>query len=164
MFERLKSRNAEFDISPMTGEDCLPVSKLHGQRFARGWSDGEFHALLSQETVLGFSAHRSGLLPGRNLAGFVLAREVAGEAEILSIAVDSKWSGCGLGWRLMQTAIKEIRYRGGESVFLEVDEGNAAAIALYRKLRFAKIAERKGYYQNAEGQKSTALVMRLDLV
>ncbi|MCO6187378.1 GNAT family N-acetyltransferase [Rhizobium sp. L1K21] len=164
MFEKLMPRNTEIDITPMTLGDCHAASALHGQRFARGWSDGEFHALLSQKTVLGFIAHGNGLLPRRSVAGFVLAREVAGESEILSIAVDTRWAGHGLGWRLMQSAIKEIKYRGGETVFLEVDEGNAPAIALYRKLRFATVAERKGYYADRDGRKTTALVMRLDLV
>ena len=48
-------------------------------------------------------------------------------------------------------------------MFLEVDEGNAAAQGLYRKLGFRVVAERKGYYALGNGQKSTALVMRLDL-
>ena len=57
----------------------------------------------------------------------------------------------------------EKRGRGAETMFLEVDEGNNAALGLYRKLGFRKVAERKGYYAAGDGQKSTALVMRLDL-
>ncbi len=163
MFTKLIAKKGEIDIAPMETADCAAASMIHGQRFARAWSDGEFHALLSQKTVLGFVAKRKSSLPGAALVGFVLAREVAGEAEILSIAVDSKWAGQGLGWRLMQTAIREIKQRGGETIFLEVDEGNDPAIALYKRLRFSKVSERKGYYTDAEGRKSTALVMRLDL-
>ena len=92
-----------------------------------------------------------------------MAREVAGEAEILTVAVSDKYPRQGLGWRLMLAALRQTRARGGETVFLEVDEGNQAAIGLYRKLGFNKVAERKGYFDNGQGNKSTALVMRLDL-
>ncbi len=163
MFNKLITKHDGVEIAPMEAKDCAAVSTLHGQRFSRAWSDGEFHALLSQDTVLGLVAYRQSRLTGQSLAGFVLAREVAGEAEILSIAVSAKLGGQGIGWRLMQTAIQEIRQRGGETIFLEVDEGNVPAIALYKRLRFSKVAERKAYYKDAEGRSSTALVMRLDL-
>jgi len=94
------------------------------------------------------------------LPGFVLARQVAGEAEILTIAVQTKVARAGLGWRLMQAAMREAKLRGGESIFLEVDDGNAAALGLYGKLGFEKVGERRGYYKDAKGAVSTALVMK----
>jgi ribosomal-protein-alanine N-acetyltransferase len=45
-------------------------------------------------------------------------------------------------------------------MFLEVDDGNAAALGLYRKLGFEKVGERRGYYKDANGAVSTALVMK----
>ena len=163
LLSRFTASRAQIDIVAMEPKDCGNAADLHGARFARAWSDGEFHALLGQEPVLGFVAIRSGLFVPKSLVGFVLAREVAGEAEILSVAVSAQYSGLGLGWRLVHSAIREIRIRGGKSIFLEVDETNVAALALYKKLRFKQVGERKGYYQSAEGSKTTALVMRLDL-
>ncbi|MGO7800541.1 GNAT family N-acetyltransferase, partial [Rhizobium ruizarguesonis] len=66
----------------------------------------------------------------------------------------------GLGWRLMQAAMREAQARGGESMFLEVDNGNKAALGLYRKLGFEKVGERQGYYRQEKGALSTALVMK----
>jgi ribosomal-protein-alanine N-acetyltransferase len=162
MFQTLFMRKAEFDIFDMTGADCRDMSALHGERFARGWGDGEFHSLLSQDSVFGFVARQTNH-NGHSMGGFVLSREVAGDAEILTIAVNSRFGRAGLGWRLMQAAIRQARARGGESMFLEVDEGNAAALGLYRKLGFVKVGERKAYYQGESGQRAGALVMRLDL-
>jgi ribosomal-protein-alanine N-acetyltransferase len=62
----------------------------------------------------------------------------------------------------MQAVLREARMRGAEEIFLEVDEGNLAALRLYEKLGFAKVGERKAYYEQA-GRRSTALVMRRDL-
>ena len=161
LLESFFTRKVEFDVFAADASDCRDFSQLHGERFYRGWGDGEFHSLLGQSNVFGFSARITSGVPG--LGGFVLAREAAGEAEILTIAVSDKYPRQGLGWRLMLAAMREVRARGGETIFLEVDEGNDAAIGLYRKLGFKQVAERKGYYNDGRGRKSTALVMRLDL-
>ena len=150
----------EFEIVPMESRDCAEVSALHGVRFSRAWGAGEFHSLLSQEPVFGFVARQTNAILKKPLPGFVLARHVAGEAEILTIAVNPKLGRTGLGWRLMQAAMREAHGRGGETVFLEVDSGNQAALGLYRKLGFDKVGERQAYYVDEKGQKSSALVMR----
>ena len=154
-------RNTEFEIVPMRASDCAEASVLHGAGFSRGWTDGEIQALLVQEPVFGFMARQ----PGRQAqpGGFVLARLVEGEAEILTIAVQSRHRRAGIGWRLMGAVLRHLRAEGATSLFLEVDEGNAAALALYRKIGFSKVSERAAYYDNGGGAKTTALVMRLDL-
>ncbi|SMD04496.1 N-acetyltransferase [Rhizobium sp. RU36D] len=164
MSDSFFSRKPEFEIVDMVPEDCPEVSVLHGQRFARPWGDGEFLSLLLQPNVFGFVARQTNALIFKPpMAGFVLAREVAGEAEILTVAVHEKQSRHGLGWRLMQAAIRHAEASGGQEMFLEVDDGNAAAIALYRKLGFEKAGERPAYYEDRKGRKSAALVMKRDL-
>jgi ribosomal-protein-alanine N-acetyltransferase len=150
----------EYEIVAMGSQDCAEVSALHGLRFAKPWGAGEFHSLLSQEPVFGFVARQTNAILRKPLPGFVLARQVAGEAEILSIAVHPKLGRTGLGWRLMQAAMREAHALGGETMFLEVDSGNLAALGLYRKLGFEKAGERQAYYVDEKGQKSSALVMR----
>ena len=156
------NRKAVFDILPLETADAGSAAALHRLRFSQPWNDGEFHSLLTQETVFGFLALREGLL-GRTAGGFVLARTVAGEAEILTIGVDQRFERAGLGWRLMQAALREAKMRGAEDIFLEVDEVNHAARGLYGKLGFTKVGERKAYYAAADGSRSAALVMRRDL-
>lgn len=163
MLEKFFSRKLEFDILPMETAHCRAASVIHGERFSRGWSDGEFHDLLGQKTVAGFVALQSGLTPPDGVAGFVLSRTAAGEAEILSIGVNAKVARQGLGWRLMRAALAEIVARDATTVFLEVDETNAAARALYAKLGFQKVAERPAYYAGPDGKKTAAHVLRLDL-
>ncbi len=70
---------------------------------------------------------------------------------ILTIAVGEKVGRFGLGWRLMQAAIPRSEDRGGEAMFLEVDDGNAPALGLYRKLGFEKAGERPAYYTDEQG-------------
>ena len=112
LLESFFARKIEFDIFPLEFEDCRGMSALHGERFHRGWGDGEFHSLMTQENVFGYSARLNGGVAG--FGGFVLARSVAGEAEILTIAVSDKYPRQGLGWRLMLAALREMRGRGTE--------------------------------------------------
>ena len=156
------TRKPAFEIFPLEKDDAGIAATLHQARFAKPWGEDEFQSLLSQEPVFGFLALREGA-SGRIAGGFVLARVTAGEAEILTIGVDERFGRAGLGWRLMLAALREAKMRGAEDIFLEVDEGNAAARGLYVKLGFAKVGERKAYYAAADGSRSTALVMRRDL-
>ncbi|MCL6705721.1 GNAT family N-acetyltransferase [Pseudomonas sp. R2.Fl] len=164
MRDTIFTRKPEFELVPMSADDCREMSELHGQRFARGWNDGEFVNLLLQPNTFGFVARQTNTLIFKpQLAGFVLAREVAGEAEILTIAVQEKLPRTGLGWRLMLAAMREAQSRGGVSMFLEVDDGNVPALGLYRKLGFEVAGKRDAYYADAEGRRSAALVMKRDL-
>lgn len=163
IFERFLPRKADYEIVPMEPDHCDAVSAIHGERFPRGWSDGEFLELLGQETVAGFTARQTGLSARDGIVGFVLSRAAAGEAEILSIGVTARAARQGLGWRLMRAALQDASARDVETVFLEVDETNLAARSLYRKLGFKTVAERPAYYAGPDGRKTAAHVMRLDM-
>jgi len=156
-------RKPEFDVFTLEAEHLAHAAAVHKLRFSPHWSDGELHRLLVQETVFGFVARQTNAAKPA-VGGFVLARAAAGEAEILTIGVDPRYARSGLGWRLMRAALREARDKAADSMFLEVDETNAPAVCLYRKLGFAKVGERRAYYQNADGVRTGALVMRLDLV
>ena len=157
------TRRTEFDIFPLEEADLGAAAALHGQRFAASWSDGEIHALLTQETVFGFVARQTNGMFRPAFGGFVLSRAAAGEAEILTIGVDPRFARSGLGWRLMQAAMREALVKGAETLFLEVDESNEAAVKLYKRHGFAAIGTRKGYYPRPDGAPATALVMARDL-
>lgn len=167
MLRGLFARKPEYEIVPIQTADAVIAADIHaaafaGPRSARSWSDGEFLSLISQQSVFGFLACAAGT--ARDAAnGFVLAREAAGEAEILTIGVRKGRQRAGLGWRLMQAATREAVQRGAEELFLEVDEVNVPAIELYKKLGFAKVGERRAYYAHAGSENSTALVMRREL-
>ena len=156
----------EFAIERLTPEDAHLLPAIHGEDFARPWSEDEFETLLSQEPVFGFGAWRVGRR-AEAPAGFVLARLAAGEAEILTIAVGRGWRRHGLGRELMEAALRHLHGERAEALFLEVDETNAPALALYRRLGFDAVGRRPAYYERpgaAQGAaKSAALVMRRDL-
>jgi ribosomal-protein-alanine N-acetyltransferase len=142
-------------------DDAFALAKVHALGFEHPWSDSEMAQTLMQPGVFGMMVEGEGE-PWAG-AGFVLCRAMAGEAEILTIAVDPAVRRQGLGQALMTAAIAGARALGGESLFLEVAVDNAAAIGLYEGLGFLRAGVRRGYYRRKGGPAADALVMRLSL-
>ena len=82
------------------------------------------------------------------VAGYVIARVVAGEADVLNLAVRPPDRGHGLGGELLDAGLAAVVGRGVREVFLEVRESNVAALALYESRGFKTVSRRKGYYRN----------------
>lgn len=161
----LPAKTRDYALEPLVAADSPAISAIHREDFARPWTDGEFASLLGQDTVFGFAVRETGR-GGAAPVGFVLARLAAGEGEILTVAVARTHRRHGLGWRLMDAVLRELHGERAEALFLEVDETNAAAIALYRRLGFIEVGKRPQYYEAAKGSaqgKHGALVMRRDL-
>jgi [ribosomal protein S18]-alanine N-acetyltransferase len=138
--------------------DAAGFAALHAASFRRGWSEDEFERQLADRSVVAHRATRNG-----TLLGFILSRFVAGEAEILSVAVAGPRRGQGIARRLLDLHLRRLAGLGITTVFLEVDEGNAAARRLYARAGFHQVGRREGYYQNPAGGAGAALVLRRNL-
>lgn len=158
----LSSSRREFVLEPLTMESAGALASLHEEDSVRPWTEAEFAALLGQDTVFGFAAREVGKPQGRIL-GFVLARLAAGEGEILTVVTARSHRRQGIGWLLMDAVLRELHSQRAEALFLEVDETNAPAIALYRRLGFHQVGHRPNYYRSVEHGPTGALVMRRDL-
>jgi ribosomal-protein-alanine N-acetyltransferase len=143
-------------VVPLGADAAETMAALHATGFARAWSASEIEGLLAGRTVAGL-----GVRLGSAVIGMALVRVAADEAEILSIAIDRDWRGCGLATRLLDHALDHAARRGARRVLLEVESGNAPALALYRRAGFREVGRRRGYYA-AEGG-GDALVLAREL-
>jgi ribosomal-protein-alanine N-acetyltransferase len=143
--------------------DADALAEIHADAFARPWSAEDFAGLMRGNGVFALVLRRDSPIRGRRALGFVIVRSAADEAEILTIGVRGAGRRRGYGRMLMDEALRRLYRDRLASCFLEVDEANEPALGLYRKLGFAKVGSRKGYYQAAGGEARTALVMRLQL-
>jgi ribosomal-protein-alanine N-acetyltransferase len=150
--------DSTFPVLPAGTQDAERLAGLHAAAFRRGWSAEEFERLLIERNVVADRA-----MSGRRLAGFVISRLAADQAEILSVAVAASYRGRGLARKLLDVHLGRLAAYGISSVFLEVDEGNVPARRLYAGLRFAQVGRRESYYVDAGGT-GAALVLRRDLV
>lgn len=136
----MSGKQGESGFRPTYGVEQLAA--LHGRAFTvpRPWSAAEFAGLLDSPLCFLVS------VPG----GFALGRVVAGEAELLTIAVEPEQQGQGIGRGLMAAFLAEARARGAEHVFLEVAADNARARALYAGAGFVETGRRRGYYDGVD--------------
>ncbi len=82
------------------------------------------------------------------LVGFVIARRVADELEILNLAVEPAHRRCGVASRSLEAALESGRARGAKRAFLEVRESNTGAIAFYQRRGFVRAGRRPRYYSD----------------
>ncbi len=135
-------------------QHAAAIAALHKASFQRGWGEDEVYRLLVETNVVG---HRA--MAGASMVGFIMSRQAAGEAEILSVAIAPARRGRGLARPLLDLHLRRLAGLGARSVFLEVDKNNAPARALYKRAGFYEVAQRQGYYRGG----AAALVLRRDL-
>ncbi|MCE3288108.1 MAG: rimI [Caulobacter sp.] len=134
--------------------DPQVLAALHAQAFDSPWSVAEFSSLLDTPGTFAVAEDQ----------GFILVRAIAGEAEIITLAVAPAARRRGLARRLIQQAVVQALALEAEALFLEVAEDNVPALGLYRGLGFEVVGRRRGYYaRGGENPPADALVMRLAL-
>ena len=99
---------------------------------------------------------------GPEPAGFALLRTIAGEAELLLIAVRNRFRRQGVARALLDRAIGFALGEGVETLHLEVRDGNPA-VALYRGVGFVQVGTRPAYYRGRSGKVFDALTFKRHL-
>lgn len=125
-------------------DDAPDIRRMELEYFADAWGERDIFSAICTEGAMCYSAIDD---DGRVVA-YVLGRLIAPEAEIYRVAVRADKRRRGIGYRLLDYAVKSERGRGLESVFLEVRESNIPARNLYSSYGFRQIGERKNYYHN----------------
>lgn len=120
-------------------------------RFGEAWTASQCAGLLPMPGVW-LTLARSEGAP----AGFSLARLVAGEAELLLLAVHPDARGRGVGKCLLEHFLAVAGARGAERLHLEVRDGNMA-VRLYSAAGFQVVGRRRGYYRGRDGSNYDAL-------
>ncbi|MGR3714935.1 MAG: GNAT family N-acetyltransferase [Shimia sp.] len=131
------------------------LAHLHAAAFdtARAWSANEIAALL--DSPFTFLVQRDD--------GFALGRAVAGESELLTLAVHPDGRRKGLGRALLAAFEAESRNRDATRAFLEVAEDNGPALALYVASGYHSTARRPDYYRRNDGSQIAASLMEKTL-
>ncbi len=126
------------NLAAASTEHAPALAAIHAATFPSGaaWSAETLATLLAMDGVIGLHA------PG----GFILARRVLDEAEILTLAVQPEHRQQGLGQALVEAAALAVATAGAKVMFLEVAEDNASAMALYAKAGFERAGSRRDYY------------------
>ena len=143
---------------PMTVRDLDAVAAVEASAYSYPWSRGNF----TDSLAAGYLAE---VLWGADegLVGYFVAMPGVDELHLLNITIAPAWQGQGLGRQLLDALQVHARAQGLASLWLEVRKGNERARALYRRLGYAEVGLRRGYYP-AAGPREDAVVMSLPLL
>lgn len=129
-------------IRRMCIDDISAVYNLEQLCFTDPWSKDLLRQGIEQDFDVFWVIEEAG-----ELCGYANLRVIAGEGEIMRLAVHPFCRGRGYGRKLMEQMEAFSRERGVSEVTLEVRAGNKTAINLYESCGFVKEAVRGGYYR-----------------
>lgn len=156
MSESAVGERAVIDRAGPADLDAIMVLERAGFDEASRWSAESWTAELAGADRCVLVAGRSGHGELSGVATFQVVGEVADLHRIM-VAPDHR--GRGIGRALIEAGLAWVGERQGRRVLLEVEQDNAPALALYRRLGFVGLARRKDYY----GAGRHALVMQCDI-
>jgi len=159
---KTSATECDIEIVRMTEHDLLEVVEIEEQSGLSRWGWAAYYAELQ-------GGNRELMLVAKplpvhvdkpSIAGYIVARETAGELHINNVAVRDQYRRHGYGALLLSRVLDEARKKRATAAFLEVRDANLAAQALYKKCGFRAIAKRPNYYSDPL---EDAVVMTLDL-
>jgi ribosomal-protein-alanine N-acetyltransferase len=143
-------------VRAMREGDVPDVVAIERASYQFPWSEGIFRDCLR----VGYTCRVVTL--ARQVVGYGVMSNGAGEAHILNLCVGEAFRCCGIGRRLLALLVERAVAAGMREAFLEVRPSNTAAIRLYLAHGFQQVGMRRGYYQ-AVGGREDAAVLRLGL-
>ena len=126
-------------------KDATGIARLEEEIFPDAWSYRDVQDLICTEGGMCFTA-----VDGDEVIAYVIGRLIAPEGEIYRVAVTPSRRQRGIGYRLLDYAVKTSKGQGLERLFLEVRSKNVPAINLYRAYGFKEIGTRKNYYKDPQ--------------
>ena len=133
--------------------DMSAIAQMEAKYIECPWSQSVLLESFEQSEYIFLKAEENGAL-----VGYGSVQIVFDEGNINNIAVDENFRNRGIASGILNNIIEKSKERGVATLFLEVNEHNEGAIALYKKFGFEKIAERKNYYKSGN-----AIIMSLQI-
>ena len=150
------------DVRPVTAFDLALLAELHAAIFRAPW-DQPWSAQSFAEILAMPGAHGWLLTSGEIPLGFLIARFIADEGEILLTGIVPAARRRGHAARLLRILIESARAAGLRTLFLEHAAGNEGAGALYGRFGFSTVGRRRAYYERRGGGREDAVTLRCDL-
>ncbi len=129
-------------LRKMTFEDVPALTAIEQTCFSDHWSENMIRDLVDS------SWDEVWVLEAEQIVGYINYRFIAGEGELMRIAVLPEHRGHGYSKKLMDVMMENASKDQITDLTLEVRAGNVPAISLYKTYGFAEEAVRKNYYHD----------------
>ena len=143
-------------LRPIQLEDLPAVMAIETQAFAGdAWPESFYRKEIKNrpscywvlEQAAGDQAAAS-LVPTTVFLGYAGFWVIDDEAHLMTLAIDPRWQGRGLGEWFLLELLDLMEENGAEACTLEVRVSNLRAQSLYRRLRFGVAGRRRRYYSD----------------
>jgi ribosomal-protein-alanine N-acetyltransferase len=135
----------------LTASLLEPVYQLEQQAHAFPWSRQLFDDCLSVRQPCVVVLHQ------QQVVGYGVVSVVAGSAELLNLAVAPQHHRQGVARALLQHLL-EVLSPCADTLYLEVRQSNAPALALYELTGFVEVGTRPRYYPTAQGREDAIIL------
>ena len=143
------------EIVKMNEAHVASVAAIEKECFGMdAWSEKSVASELTNQLSLWLVA-----VDGDRVAGYVGSQTVCDETDMMNVAVTADFRRRGIGEKLVNALVEELKAMDSHCLTLEVRASNTPAQAMYEKLGFVEIGRRPRYYQNP---KEDALILRKD--
>jgi len=144
-------------VRPLTPTNALAMHRIELASHKTPWSLKNIESSLARHECIG-------LWDGSSLIGYAIFSLVAPEGELLLFVISTQYQGQGVGKQFL-AGLLQAWSALIQSLFLEVRESNASAIAVYESVGFNQVGLRPNYYAiSGQSQKENALLFALEFV
>ncbi len=163
MQETTTSRGGDYNVRPCTTEDIPGVININAVTLPEHYSDYFYYEILKDFPTTFLIAEQNGIVAGyimcRMEYGLSMTRRfgLAKKGHIISVAVLQEHRGKGVGTKLIEQSLDEIRKQSGKECYLEVRITNQGAIDLYKRIGFRVTSTLHGYYKDGESAYTMAM-------
>ena len=129
-------------IRKMAVEDLEQVVAIDQVSFSLPWPPRSFYFEVTDNPASRcYVAEQDGKIVAMLVAWFIVD-----EIHIATLATHPDFRKQGVGENLLARVLQSAREEGAVTSFLEVRDGNDAALKMYRKFGYVESGRREGYY------------------
>ena len=141
-------------------DDAMRVMEAaFGRTYGEAWTRSQCAGILP---MTGVALHLARDGKTAEVVGFSLCRCIAGESELLLLAVMPERHREGIGSQLLGHFIGQAQESGANRVHLEVRDGNPAT-EMYKAAGFVPVGRRRNYYHGFDGRRFDALTFAREI-
>jgi ribosomal-protein-alanine N-acetyltransferase len=144
----------DFTIRQAVETEADTLTKIHEECFPRYWNRQAFTDFFAVKDTFALLVEE-----GDRAIAMMVCRVTFDQADVLTLAVLPAFRRRGIAKMLVEKTLDSCKECGAKKLFLEVEDGNIAALKLYENAGFKNISRRKLYYQQLDGSLTDALVM-----
>lgn len=131
----------EILIRKMRAADVSEVVEIERMSFTTPWSEAAFLG----EILKLYSLTKVAVLEGK-IIGYICVEHIMDEGHILNLAVHPDFRRRGIGTKLMEEVLDELKKNDCRYLYLEVRFSNLGARKFYESFGFRVVGIRRDYY------------------